>query len=236
MRGQLRRATGRPRLGTMRTRRVVRSAGSGLLVAALAGAVPAVACSVVEGYKVPTSIELARQADTILLARVRQWTGPQKNPPIGELQLVPETLIAGAQLPGPLRIEGHHGAGMWQPVSSDPMNLRDANPGAFTGGCNRYVFARGSLLLLFLHRSDDGALRIINAPFARTLEDVPDADAPWVRAVRLYDAVADLPAAERRVRLIEERARLRASGDWTDRIIADDITRQLQGGRTMNHD
>jgi hypothetical protein len=96
----------------------------------------------------------------------------------------------------------------------------------------RYVFRRGMLLLLFLQRGDDGQLGLATYPFARSAEDVPSADALWVRAVRLYVEIAALPPAERRAALIARRDALRAqAGDPDAALLAEDIDRQLRRRR-----
>ncbi len=194
------------------------------------------ACSVVPGYRVPTTLELTAQADAIILARVGEHIPGADSYDLGHLVLEPETLVAGDTLPTNLTLSGYHSNEQWRARSSNPNDLRNANPDAFAGGCNRYVFDRGMLLLLFVTRDADGRWAIISAPFARTLEDVPNGDALWVRAVRYYATVARLPRSERNALMRAEQLRLMATGDPQDALLATDIRRQINGRRTQNYD
>lgn len=194
------------------------------------------ACSVVPGYQVPTALELTARADAIILARVGEHIPGTESYDLGRVVLEPETLIAGDTLPTGLTVSGYHSNEGWQARPSDPNDLRNANPDAFAGGCSRYVFDRGMLLLLFVTRQADGSWDIIDSAFARTLEDVPNADALWVRAVRYYATVARLPRSERNALMRAEQRRLMATGDPQDALLAADIRRQIKGRRTQNFD
>ena len=98
------------------------------------------------------------------------------------------------------------------------------------------MFRKGMLLLLFLEREKDGSLGIISWPFARTLEDVPDESAPWVRAVRFYASIARDPKDVRKQKMATERDRLLATRDPVDALLAKDIAREMKGKRTQNYD
>jgi hypothetical protein len=206
-----------------------------LLVATLAAS-PAAACSMAANYEVPTTLELVAGSDSIVLARVDRSVGDGSGPDQTSVELIPEQLVAGTEMPARLQIFGHLGTERFRATPSDPNELHKANPDAYSGACNRYVFRRGMLLLLFLRKMPDGSFRIISSAFARTLEDVPDADAPWVRAVRYYAGVARLPKKERKAVMQAERARLEATGDPVDALIAKDIGRQIGGKRGQNFD
>ncbi|UKK84958.1 hypothetical protein L7H23_02300 [Sphingopyxis sp. BSN-002] len=200
------------------------------------------ACSVIPGYKVPTALELAASSEAIVLARVGKAIAGNEDDFMGAFEIVPETLIYGTTLPGPLTMQGSIAVngrlgGTNIPVTpSDPDELAKANPDAFSGACNRYVFNEGMLLLLFLKRGDDGKPQVISYPFARTKEDVADANAPWVRAVRFYSSVAHDPKEVRKQKMLAERDRLIATGDPIDALLAKDIERQIKGKRTQNFD
>jgi hypothetical protein len=200
------------------------------------------ACSVVAGYKVPTALELAASSEAIILARIGSALPEEKDDFMGSIEVVPETLIHGTALPETLTIHGYVAVRGYVrdkqvPVTpSNPEELAQANPDAFSGACNRYIFDKGMLLLLFLKRGDDGKLQIMSAPFARTMEDVADENAPWVRAVRFYASVARDPTDVRKQKLRAERDRLTATGDRIDALLAKDMERQLKGKRTQNFD
>jgi hypothetical protein len=206
------------------------------LAAATIGSLPAQACSMAAGYKTPTTLELVAGSDSIVLARVGAAIGDGSGPDQTSVELIPEQLVAGTEMPARLQIFGHLGTDRFQATPSDPNELHKANPDAFMGGCNRYVFKRGMLLLLFLRKMPDGSFRIVSSAFARTLEDVPDADAPWVRAVRYYNSVARLPKKEAKTLMQAERERLEATGDPVDALLAKDIGRQISGKRSQNFD
>ncbi|HMO77435.1 MAG TPA: hypothetical protein PKD99_04560 [Sphingopyxis sp.] len=212
------------------------------LFAGLAATPVAQACSLISGYKVPTTLELSASAEAIILARVGRALPVEEDDFMGVIELVPETLIHGAALPetltmpGYVVVDGRVGEDEVPVTKSDPEELAAANPDAFAGACNRYAFDEGMLLLLFLERGEDGDLQVISDAFARTMEDVPDADAPWVRAVRFYAQVARDPKPLRRKKLAAERDRLLATGDRIDALIAKDIERQIRGKRSQNFD
>ncbi len=212
------------------------------LFAGVFAAPVAEACSVAPGYKVPTAIELAASSEAIILARVGKALPEKDDDFMGSLEVVPETLIAGSALPetlimpGYVVVDGRIGENRVPVTPSDPDELAQANPDAFAGACNRYAFDEGMLLLLFLERGDDGKLRVMSNAFARTMEDVADEHAPWVRAVRFYASVARDPKDIRQRKMLTERDRLIATGDLVDALLAKDIARLLSGKRTPNFD
>ena len=204
-----------------------------LALAAAGWASPAAACSVVSGYKVPTALELAGEADTIVLGTVESEVSHGDSIFENEVRVRPTHLIKGAALPGIVSLRGYlWDGGRDRPARSDPRELHAPNPDALSGGCNRYYFEKGMSLLLFLVRDEKGALVPTLPPFARAAEDVPSPDAPWVKAVRLYAEVANLPKPARRAALIARRDALRAAtGDPDSALIAADVDRQLRKKR-----
>lgn len=226
------------KLGTMKRQAILAlTLFGGALVAPAAQA-----CSVIPTYRVPTTLELVASSDAIILARVGKALPGKDDDFEGSFTLVPETLIHGAALPGALTMSGYVvvngrvGDDAVQVTPSDPEELAEANPDAFAGACNRYAFDEGMLLLLFLERGEDGRLQVRSAPFARTMEDVADENAPWVRAVRFYASVARDPKNVRKQKMLAERDRLFATGDRIDALLAKDIERQLESKRTQNFD
>ena len=197
------------------------------LAAGLIAASPAAACSVEPGYRAPSALEMAEQAEIVLLGIVE--SGPlEYDSRVGAAVVVrPTALLKGASLPAEWRLSGtvaEEGYG----VPSDPRELVYAHPQSFAGMCVRTLFVRGSTILLFLRRSN-GHLVAHWGPFARHAEDVPSPDSRWVRAVRLYIEVAALPPAERRAALVARQAALAArTGDADAQAVAADIGRQLQ--------
>lgn len=204
-------------------------AGMAILIAA-----PAYACSVVPGYRVPSSLELAERSDTILVGTVEGEVRSQEGEPPASagIRIRPTLLLKGPTLPAEVEIDGYlKGPRMRAPARSDPRELRTANPDSFSGACVRYLFARGMKLVLFFDR-EDGKLRFARRPFARVAEDVRSDKALWVTAVRLYVEVAALPEAEREAALIARRDALRARrGDKDAMLLADDIDVELERRR-----
>jgi hypothetical protein len=207
----------------------------------LAAAPPAAACSVVDSYRVPTNLELTAQADMILLGTIERGEGePDQSPFSREIVVRPTLLLKGAALPAEVRINGYLSDDPRDVVASDPRDLLHPNPGAMFGGCVRYIFRRGMQVVLFLHRdmrNGEGRLRLAGSPFARSAEDVPSPDAPWVKAVRIYAEIAALPEGQRRAALVAHRDALRArTGDADAALLAEDIDRQLNRRRGPSRD
>lgn len=205
-----------------------------LLALALLAAPAAHACSVVPGYRVPTTLELVAQSDAIIVAQpFDQRTGADGDPEILFASLV---ILKGA--PGREVKDDRiavYAPGVLEPETaasgrSDPRELVRAHPEAYTGGCTRYNFHPKQWVLLFLKREADG-YRVISYPFARTAEDTALPDSRWLKAVREYIAIAALPPAARRARMKVRRDRLKARGDADSLAIAADIARELAGPR-----
>jgi hypothetical protein len=216
----------------------LRLAAAALVLAApILAAAPAAACSVSPGYRVPTNLELAASADLILLGTAEGQTDAEDEFLTREVIVRPIALLKGDALPENVRIGGYLSDDRRLVVASNPRELFNPNPGALTGGCRRYIFQRGMLLLLFLERDDQGRLHLASYPFARTAEDVPSPDAPWVRAVRFYVEIAALPEPERSAALAARREALRAgAGDPDAALLADDIDRQIRRRRIPPYD
>lgn len=203
----------------------------------LAFAPPAAACSVAGDYRVPTNLELVERADMVLLGVAESHAPGARDHDMGEIVIRPVALLKGAVLPAQVRVEGYLSDDARLVAASDPRELYQPNPGALMGGCTRYIFRQGMMLVLFLERDDEGQLRLAGYPFARSAEDVPSAEAPWVRAVRLYAEIAALPTVERRAALIARRDAMRAAtGDPDATLLAADIDRQLSRRRIPPHD
>lgn len=212
----------------IRARSLALAAALGLAAAAA----PAFACSVVDDYRVPTNLELARDAELILLARV---TGEQPGEEEYETAIAIEPIAAlkGDLPPGPLALGGRmrlaEGEAAGYGVLSNPYEFEGAHPLSYIGGCIRYIFPRGATALFFLEEVDHRWIPS-GGPFSRWAEDVPGPDAPWAALVRLYVRAAALPESEARALLETERDRLRERGeDPVNRLMADDIERQLAG-------
>ncbi|MCC4255940.1 MULTISPECIES: hypothetical protein [Sphingobium] len=185
------------------------------------------ACSVVRGYRVPTTLQLVEGSDAIVLAKVRAGA---VNSQFGfrQASLTPIALLKGDQLPQQISYEyGAISSRRWKAVASNPRNLQEPNPDVFSGGCNRQVFDKGMLVVTFLKK--EGNTYVVNAPpFSRALEDVPSSDALWVKAIKIYVKIAALPGVKRRKAMEAERARLAARKNDPDApLLARELDRAL---------
>ena len=190
------------------------------------------------GYRVPTNLELAAKAETIVLATV---TGERRAEEQfdGAVLTQPTALLKGTVLPKQVELRGAYLAEderTYGLAPSEPRELRAPNPGAMIGGCVRYVFAPGTQLVLFLVRDDKGALVPFRSSFSRDAEDVAGPDALWVKAVREYAFVGSSSKREWRDLLRVRIAWLRTAGDPDSLAIAADMEIELRGKRLPNVD
>lgn len=203
-----------------------------LLAAPLAAmATPALACSVSSEYRVPTNLELAAEAEVILVGQVIDGV------PMGEaaphrafIRVAPVAVLKGALSDDPLVLEGLSLAEERYAVLSNPYELAEAHPVTYVGACIRYAFPVGTQALFFLKRHEDGRWGPAGGPFSRWAEDVLDREGPWPVLTALYVRAAALPPAERKALLEAERDRLLDKpNDPVARLMAADIARQLAG-------
>lgn len=188
---------------------------------------PATACSIVGSYRVPNTLELVDRSDTIALVRVTDG-GALNELGMRKARLVPFALIKGAELPSEIGFaDASLSSDRLKAVSSDSRNLVDANPDAFSGSCNRYVFDKNMILLVFL-RKENNEHELYNPPFSRSLEDVTSADALWVKAVKIYVQIANLPPRKRRKEMETRRNFLRMELEDPDsRLLGLELDRAL---------
>lgn len=193
------------------------------------------ACSVPAPYQVPSTLQLVEQADVIALARIVDggpYSGAQGAYAEARLAgLIPIAAIKG-EFSGKQIVFGSAllelpGTDM-QATPSDPRNLVNAHPDAFAGSCNRDIFRTGMIVVTFLKKEGSGLTPIVPA-FARALEDVPTPDSLWVKAVRMYAAIAEKPKAMRRAEMRRQRDVLANEIDDPDaRLLALELDRALR--------
>lgn len=171
-----------------------------LLIANLA--YPTIACEQGWDPEFPTQMAITEKSDAIIVGKVDNWIKQERN--FGDVLIKPFALLKGDTLPQfvvlqDVRLAGdvildHKGKqrGIIEAYHSDPYNIFSAHPEANGGACNRYSFAKGMNLVLFLKKNKKG-FDVITPPFTRTLEDVPSLDAPWVKAVKHYITISRLP-------------------------------------------
>ncbi len=190
---------------------------------------PATACSVVEGYRVPTNLELARDAQLIVLAEVAGGSDMEGNDRDWGLTLRPIAALKGELPEGPLALNSLSLAGERFRTLSNPYEFEQAHPLSYIGSCIRRMFPLGTTALFFL-KQRDGEWSSAGGPFSRWAEDVPGEGAPWAVLTRLYVQAAGLAGEERKALLEAERGRLAARAqDPVAQLMAADIERQLAG-------
>ena len=197
---------------------------------AIAAPLPALACSPVAGYRVPTNMELTAEADMILLAVITGGTtmDAASDPDEMRIDLRPVAVLKGDPAAAPTALPVALASGRFA-LLSNPYDLENAHPLSFIGGCIRYMVPKGSRVLFFLDRRDNQWVPA-GGPFSRWAEDALTNDAPWLAAVRFYLEVQALPEASRTAALVARRDALRAKADdAVAQLLADDIDRQLAG-------
>lgn len=200
--------------------------------ALVAAPLPAIACSVVPGYRVPTNVELVESADLILLATVADGDAAPDAIPEQRIAVQPVAAIKGDLPSGPFAMPGWI-ASRDEALLSNPYELKDAHPQSLAGACYRLGFPRGSRVLFFLKWEDDH-WRAAGGPFSRWAEDVLTDDAPWLQVVRLYGEAAALPPGERTAYLTARRDKYAAELDNpVAQLLAADIARQLTGPNAL---
>lgn len=186
--------------------------------ACLASSQPAASCSVQRGYKPPDTLELVEAADVIVIAEVSPG-GQYLDTKYKRVSLRPLQVLKGegplqtVDLPDAVIADGDVGT-----APSDPRNLVDAHPDAFTGSCHRSVFDEGMKLIVFLRR-EQGKLEVYAPPFSRALDDVSSEHALWAKAVKLYIEIAASPPADRARRMQELRETLAVDPDDADALL-----------------
>jgi hypothetical protein len=209
------------------------------LVTALLAASPASACSMAEGYRIPSNFELVRRAELIVLARVVSGSATIEGRDARVL-LEPVRVLKGALPAEPLSVSGALTFGD-RPMESMPTPLGPSHFSAGLGACVRLFYPRGGLVVALFERRPEG-LQTIWAAWGRTAEDVEAPDGIWVRAVETYVAaqqgVADSglrAAAEARLAALRAQA-----GNLAAQAIADDLQHYLDatapGGRVRRGD
>lgn len=212
----------------------MRALGSILALALGLAALPASACTPAPGYRVPSNLELAADAEAIVLAEVVAGAlDPGEDPFESTITLRPLETLKGAAFAGDFPLYGMMLSRDADPelgMLSEPTEFERAHPVSYIGACVRFIFPLGTTALFFLRRDEAGRWEPAGGAFSRWAEDVAGRDAPWVALTRLYARAAALPEAERRALLEGERAKLlQRAADPAAQLMAADLARQLAG-------
>lgn len=220
---------------------MIRSASASVLAAGLAllfaSPSPVLACTPAPGYRVPTNLELAEQANLIVIGEV-VGVAPAPDPDITDdplaagIAVQPIAALKGLMPAGNIVLRGMALASPARPdeaLRSDPNELTDAHPLSLTGACIRRVFAQGARILFFLGRQG-GEWVPAGGPFSRWAEDVANRDTPWAQLALLYGHASLLEPDERQAMLQDQLEALQARQNSTVALaMAGDIERQLAG-------
>ena len=208
-------------------------------------ATPGAACSVEEGYKVPSNFELVQKASVIILARVKEAptdiAAEKGMKPM--VLLEPLRFLKGSAPTGDLRVMGWRAPKNWSGVPT-VTTLGQSHFSAGLGACVRQFYEPGELVVAMFepnsHRDqlpDIQVLQLFN-PFAREVETVDGPDDIWVRAVEKYVALQAGPSSLLNDRIKSAMAELEAVGGVEAQAMADDLdwhcTRTEQKGVWVN--
>ena len=209
------------------------------LLIALFASHPAAACSVEEGYKVPTNFELVQKAKVIVLARV-------KNAPSGldemsfdkpQVTLEPIRFLKGQAPAEHLLLLG------WQVPADMSGGLRgvptvttlsQSHWSSGIGGCIRQFYEPGEFVVAFFEENAKARevtgldLFEIFEPFARVVETVDGPNDLWVRAVERYVGLLDGPPEKLNDRIKTAVAELQAIDAPEAKAMAADLEYHLE--------
>jgi hypothetical protein len=216
--------------------RTIRPVLASLALALSLRGLPADACTPAPGYRQPTNLELAGEAQAIVLARVVAGALDEGGDPFAStITLHPLEALKGAMPEGDIALYGMMLSRDADPalgMVSSPYEFDRAHPVSYIGACVRFIFPLGTTALFLLRQDEAGRWVPAGGAFSRWAEDVPGPDAPWVTLVRLYARAAALPEAERRALLETDRAALQQrADDPVAQLMAADIARQLAAAR-----
>ena len=138
------------------------------------------ACSLDAEHIPASNFELVQMADAIVIASAQRGTRDRDR----GRQVIFRTHSAVKGTPPPEIVLSDVTIGRTR--RSDNEDLSTANPDAYSGACNRTLFARGGRYLLFLQRGANGEWTEVGMPFARINEDYTGEDNAWMRTVRRY--------------------------------------------------
>lgn len=205
-----------------------------LATALFAAPVPALACSVVEGYRVPTNLELAAGANAIVVGEVVGATEAATAPDealSSAIEVRPVAALKGLLPGGSLIIPGMAVAPS-SGAAGGALDFGQPHPDALAGACIRRTFPAGATVLFFLKRAD-GGWAPAGGPFSRWAEDVAGPEDPWAQLATLYAHAAQVQPAERAALLgdqleaLQARINAEADDDPVTVAMATDIERAM---------
>lgn len=176
------------------------------LIGSILFAMPAAACSVDEGYKIPTNFELVQKAEVIVLAHVKEVPPSWKPDNAGGAQpglvtLEPLLFLKGSAPAADLGLIGWQAPENWSGLPT-PTTLAQSHFSAGLGACIRQFYQSGELVVAMFENDPKMAqytgrkLNQIASPWARAVETVDTPEDVWVNAVETFLALQKGPAGE----------------------------------------
>jgi hypothetical protein len=205
-----------------------------LLVAVLAAG-PAAACSVENGYEIPTNFELVQKAKVIVLARVKSVPSgvDEKTFQKPQVTLEPVKFLKGSARPNQLALLGWQAPENFSGGIPTVTTLSQAHWSSGIGGCIRQFYEPGELVVAFFEENEKARkitglnLFEIFDPFARVVETVDGPDDIWVRAVERYVGLLEGSAASLNERIKLAAAGLEKEGTPAAQAMAEDLKYHL---------
>ncbi|WP_321488298.1 hypothetical protein [uncultured Hyphomonas sp.] len=170
------------------------------IVSGVLAAMPALACSLSPGTLLQSNFEMVESSEAIVIARAVE---EESDGAFTDVAFTVERVLKGTPTDRVTRRDARLG----DPVPSDPYELLNANPEAYTGPCIRRTFKRGDRYVLMLR--DDPAYGFIVAgnAFSRQSEDDFGPGSYWGRAIETYLKIQQNPDRMAQLDVMQELAR-----------------------------
>ncbi len=205
-------------------------------------AAPSAACSVVDGYKVPSNFDLVKESTVIVLAHVKNVpamgaaSSPFEHPGV---TLEPIRFLKGSAPADQLRLMGWSAPGNWSGVPTT-TTLSQSHWSTGIGACVRQFYSPGELVIA-MFRTDTEAKKTwgldliqVFEPFARAVETVDDPNDIWVHAVDRYVALQAGPSAALNDRINGTIAELKGASTAEAQAIVADLQYHLTRKESEN--
>src|SRR5690606_6149893 len=112
-------------------------------------------CTPAPGYRVPTNLELAADANAIILGEVVGGSlAAAAAPEAAGILVRPIDAIKGLLPTGDIRIDGTMLAEGAETIPGNQLEFAEAHPSAYAGACIRRDFPLGATVLFFLDREN----------------------------------------------------------------------------------
>jgi hypothetical protein len=200
-------------------------------------AAPSAACSMEEGYKIPTNFELVEKAKVIVLASVERVPASDEmgnsSPMSQVVTLRPLRFLKGSATANELGVIGGKPPKNWEGISTT-TTLWQSHFSAGLGACIRQFYQPGELVVAMFDgdpRAKEITGKELNqlfAAWARVVETVDGPDDIWVHAVERYATIQAGDPATIKQRIESEAQQLRSVATPEAQAIAADLDYHLR--------